>query len=165
MYSVGDKVQTYDKKHNVRDGVVVSVTPAKMERPADYWKLSDEAQMDTYDSVLIKFDDGAEESVCERDVDGRDSDLEREFRLTARTADDKIQAYLDEASDALRKATALSEALGVPFNSNISFLSQCYFPRSFGEKFDGINSSFVSDITQTYNEYDRSYGWEHSAVC
>jgi hypothetical protein len=66
------------------------------------------------------------------------------------------------ASKYLQEAVDISEETGVPFDTNISFLSQSYRPGSTDERFPEVDYAFVKEVTECYNEYE---GWEHSAVC
>jgi hypothetical protein len=93
-----------------------------------------------------------------------DTEIEKQFRATAKEALAEIDAKVDTARQALSEAVAISEKHGIPFKASVSPLSQPYFPRSFEEKFEGINTEVVNEVTDTYNEYCGS-GWAHSAVC
>lgn len=92
--------------------------------------------------------------------------LEDEFTELVTKHKQEIEAMLREASDALDEAVQLSEEYGIPFNSQISFLSQGYTPTSFKDKFDKLDHEMVCDLTGCYpgGEYGGD-GWEHSAVC
>jgi hypothetical protein len=63
------------------------------------------------------------------------------------------------------EAEKLSDEHGIPFGSNISPLSQSYFPNSFREKFPDLDldSEEIQELVG-YSEYYEG-GWEHSAVC
>jgi hypothetical protein len=98
--------------------------------------------------------------------DEKETALEKEFTLAANTLNSEIKSYLITASEQLRKAVELSEKLGVPFDSPISFLNNSYTPKSFQKKFKDLDQDFVESVTGVYQEYGFEYGgWEHSAVC
>lgn len=92
--------------------------------------------------------------------------LEDEFLKIVNEHKDEIQAKLKEASAALSAAVDLAEKYGVPFYSNISFLSQSYTPTSYYEKFPELERDVVGDLIDVYpgGEWGGD-GWEHSAVC
>jgi hypothetical protein len=160
---VGDRVQ-FNHDGTMEDGEVISVTPAEKERPEDYWRHSEEEQRKFWDTATVRWDNGGESTMSVHELDPQDSELEREFRNVNSEALEKINAKVAEASAALREAVKISEKYGVPFGAGISFLSNDYYPKSFEDKFGELDSDFVSDITDTYNEYG-DYGWTHSAVC
>lgn len=160
---VGLEVQSYNEAGETLDGVVTAVTPAKRKLEDHYWKFTAEEQTDMYPTVTVKFDNGTEETLSVNDLDDRDTELERKFRLLCDSAGEEIQAELNKACDHLSKAVKISEKYGVPFSSGISFLSQSYFPGSFNSQFEDIDKEFVSGLTDAYSEYGE--GWEHSAVC
>ena len=96
------------------------------------------------------------------------TELEKEFEKIANDAQTKIDEKLKEAGQALEEAMKISEESGVPFSSDISFLSQSYIPTSFKKKYPELSIEFVTSVTGAYTSYndDFSYGgWEHSAVC
>jgi hypothetical protein len=112
--------------------------------------------------ALVKFEDGSEETLRVDNLDVRDSELERAFRLAVPEAMEKIDHKIAIASKALSEACEISEKYGIPFSSYISFLSQGYKPESFEEKYGDVNGDIVSSLTDNSNEYS---GWQHSAVC
>lgn len=106
------------------------------------------------------------EEETEEDEEEDTSDLEAEFRKVFKSHIDKIDKQLEIASKAIAKAEKLAEKYGLPFSSNVSPLSQSYFPESFVEKFGDLDSDTVYDITGAYTSYyNEGAGWEHSAVC
>jgi hypothetical protein len=112
----------------------------------------------------VKWDDNTTDCVDVEDLDPEDTQLEREFRTSATSVLDEIQKKVAAGAKLLEEAVALSEAHGIPFNSEISFLGQSYFPESFQEKYGDVNSDIVYAITEATSEYGDA-GWEHSDVC
>lgn len=94
------------------------------------------------------------------------NDLEKEFRETVVEISNQIRAKVREASKALDEAVALSEEHGVPFYSTVSPLSQTYSPTSVVDKWPGLDSETIEDISGGWTrEYGFGAGWQHSAVC
>lgn len=158
---VGDEVQLVSIS-GVRDGVVMEITPAQDGQPKQYWLLPAEEQKKFITCALVKFEDGSEESVELYCLEEKEDSIQREFRNTAIRVTALINEKLKVASEALREAVQLSEEHGIPFHSYISFLSQSYSPGNTKDKFPGVDSEFIEEFTNSYNEYD---GWQHSAVC
>ena len=167
-FSVGDRCQWLDgETDEVTGGVVESILPPKKTKPTDWWdsrKYTEEDRLDFVTYANVNWDDGTTDAVDIDDLDEEDSELEKQFRQTASKALKLINAKVAEAEAALSEACAISEKYGVPFSTDISFLSQSYHADSTREKFPDLDSSFISEITGAYNEYGYS-GWEHSQVC
>jgi hypothetical protein len=164
-FSVGDLVQVTGDE-SVRDGEVIAVTASKVQFNSDqYWRLSETGRKNMEAHATVKWTDGTQEDLSVEELEPRDSELEREFRDSAAAVLDKINDKLDEARTALSEAIKLSENHGVPFSAGISPLAQSYFPASFSEKFPGVDTEIVSNITGAYSEYPEYGGWQHSAVC
>lgn len=163
--TVGSRVQSiqYDAKF-VKDGTIENLIPAKRVKPDDYWKgtPAEQAEMVTY--IDVKWDDGSTEHLDLDEVSEPDTEMERDFRKAHWATEDRIQEKLDQAAELIREATRISEETGVAFRAYVSPVSNAYFPRSKEEKFSELNDSFISEVTEAYNEYD-STGWRHSAVC
>lgn len=170
-FKVGDRVQLNNlfgnpnEEAGVRDGEIVSITPSKKVKPSDWWNRSKKDQEDFFPLATVKWEDGSQSDVdvTVTKLDLRDNELERKFRIEANTVMKLINKQLDIASAALNEAEKLSNEHGIPFNSGISPLCQSFFPRSFDEKFEGLDVELVYDITEANQGYDS--GWEHSAVC
>src|SRR6185295_10961692 len=112
---VGDRVQLVSyEDSSVKDGIVTGVTAPKKEKPADYWKHSEEEAKEWTTFVDVKWDDGTESQHEMEDLQPEDSEMERDFRKAYHYVDELIQAKVDEASAALREAVKLSERYGVP---------------------------------------------------
>lgn len=104
-------------------------------------------------------DDDLDEGEEEKEL----ADLEKEFKATAESVTKKISVKLALASKFLSEAVALSEKYGIPFDTNISFLSQSYLPDSFEDKYPEVDTELVEELTGVYDmEYS---GWQHSQVC
>jgi hypothetical protein len=88
--------------------------------------------------------------------------LEEEFIAVHDKMLDELKKHLKDAEDSLDKAVALSEMNGIPFYSNISFLSNSYVPTSLKEKFKGLSTSTVEEVTGVWEDYP---GWHHSQIC
>jgi hypothetical protein len=169
-FKVGDLVQFHNEDGSIKEGVVVSTSAPKKTLSENYWSNPSELEdyrlnnKDYVTHIGIKCTDGTEEELEEFNLNKRDSELERQFRIEASSVLEKIYAKLEEASKALSEAEDLSEKNGIPFHSYISPLNQSYFPKSFAEKFEELDRDFVSGVTDAYieNGYD---GWEHSAIC
>lgn len=159
---VGQLIQSYNDDGSVNDGKIIAIIPPVKERPKNFWEFTTEQQEEFKTHLTVKYEDGTEETVSTWDVDPRDSDIEREFRLAAPSVIEKINKYISEASLAMDKAVDLSEKYGIPFYSHISPLSQGYRPESFDEKYNGVSDNIMSAIADCNNEYA---GWQHSAVC
>lgn len=162
---VGAEVQLVDyETDEVYDGVITTIIAPARQRPANEWDYTEEELADTVTMANVKYDDGSEETINIEALQERDSELEREFRVSASKALKQIHVKLEEASDALAAAVDLSEKYGIPFSTQISFLGQSYTPDSLEEKFEDLDKDFVNCITGASNEYGYA-GWEHSAVC
>lgn len=172
-FKVGDQVQLNNLVGNpneeagVRDGEIVSITPSKKVKPNDWWNHSKKDQEDFVTYATIKWEDESQSDIlCVIDItklEFRDNELERKFRTEANTVMKLIDKQLAIASAALNEAEKISNEHGIPFSSGVSPLGQSYFPRSFNEKFEGLDTELVYDITDASKGYDS--GWEHSAVC
>lgn len=164
-YKVGDLVQA-QVDDVMQEGEVIAVTPAQTERPKDYWNLPPEEIEKCYAHYSVKWNDGAETSHSEGDwnIAPRDDEYQRAFRVATLKAHELIGEKLQEAMSLLSDAEKISEEHGVPFRSNISFLSQSYTPQSMKAKHANVDTDFMRDLTGAYNEYGYE-GWEHSAVC
>lgn len=91
------------------------------------------------------------------------ANLEQQFKRAVKKANEQIEEHLNKAIAELAEAVKVSEELGIPFNSNISFLTQSYKPKSFDEKWDKLNEHCLDEqIDFTLPEWD---GWEYSRVC
>ena len=164
-FSVGERCQWVDRDTDeVTGGTVDSIIPPKEMKPNDYWRYPKSKQEDFITYAVVKWDDGTTDTVDMDDLDVEDSPLEREFRLAANVHLKEIMAKANQASALLSEAVALSEKYGIPFNPDVSFLGQSYFPNSFEEKYKGVDSDLVYSITNASSEYGYG-GWEHSDVC
>ena len=165
-FSVGDRCQWIDRDTDeVTGGTVESVIPPKVMKPNNWWSYTKEQQEDFITYATVKWDDGTTDTVDMEDLDQEDSELEREFRLKANEVLLKIREKCAASAALLSEAVALSEEHGIPFNSEVSFLGQSYFPNSFKEKYKGeLDSDLVYSITDASSEYGYG-GWEHSDVC
>lgn len=100
--------------------------------------------------------------------------LEREWTETFHKVHPEIQAKLEQASNLIKEAVALSEAHGIPFRPEKAVLGfrMSYIPRSLKEKLpptveDGWDDDwydFWTSLTGAHGggEYD---GWQSSQVC
>lgn len=158
-FKSGDAVQLIDGD-SIKDGTILSITPAKRAEEPQYWKFSQEEQDAMHDHALVKWEDGTESEVVADALAERDSDLEREFRLNVATAQKLIDAKMAEADAAIDEAVKIAEQYGVSFSASVSPLSQTY-KVALPEKYEELDSDFVNDLT-AYGEYE---GWQHSAVC
>jgi len=167
-FSVGNRCQWLDDDTDeITGGTVESILPPKKPKPCDWYDSSKYTETDRLDFITyanVNWDDGTTDAVDIDDLDEEDSDLEKQFRQTASKALKLIHAKVAEAETALSEACDISEKYGVPFDSNISFLSQSYSPDTMEEKFPNVDLSFINEITGSSNEYGYG-GWEHSAVC
>jgi hypothetical protein len=113
-------------------------------------------------------EDDVDYDIEETDEGEEESELAKEFREHCEKTQARIDEKLDKARKYLREAVELSEKAGVPFDSDISFLSNGYVPNSFtGSKYANLDNEVISEITGVYGEYIDfdCGGWEHSAVC
>jgi hypothetical protein len=162
-FAVGDRVQYTDEDDDVFVGEIKSL-------------FSREEDGETVQFAKVLWDEG-EDTEPESDEtedwelellvpEGEEDELESEFQKLCDEHMEEIDAQLQIASDAIAKAEELSEKYGLPFSSSVTPLSQSYTPTSYYEKFRGLSTGFVSDLTGAYpgGEYDNE-GWEHSAVC
>jgi len=165
---VGSQVQYVEwESRFIFDGTIESVIPSKKPCPSDAWdrrKYTDQDRIDFTTFAKVKWNDGSEEELDIDDLSPRDSDIERSFRRTYFATMDRIQEKMNQASSLIQEAVKISEEAGVPFSARVSPLRNSYFPRSQEDKFPGLDSEFVSEVTETYNEYECT-GWRHSAVC
>lgn len=169
-WKVGSRVQDdelVDGKAVIYVGTITEInTVEKEQEKYDYTLRKYVPQTVTViDNMKVKWDDGEEESVGQYDVYEEDSEHERQFRMVALVAKEKIEAKLAEASKALDEAEEIAEEYGVPFHSGISPLSQSYFPTTTSEKFPDVDSDFINEISDAYHSDYGGEGWQHSAVC
>lgn len=158
----GDQVQLINHDDDtIRDGVIVSIAPATRKEEARYWTFSEEEQDAMRDHALVKWEDGTESTEVAAELEPRDSELERDFRVNAMTAQRLINAKMAEAEAAVGEACKIADQYGVSFGASVSPLSQTY-KVSLPEKYEDLDSEFVQNICDVYGEYD---GWQHSAVC
>lgn len=179
---VGSEVQSfeYDESFHstLQDGVVLDITPAEKEKPyypgtkeVDWHAcrhLSKEDMDKTITFATVKWANGTESKVDVEDLQPRDSQFEREFRLALSPNQDKIAEKLREASAALAEAVQLAEDSGTPFTTHISFVRNEYVPKSVKEKFPNVTAEKLQEISQIGSDYhydDGYYCWKHSAVC
>jgi hypothetical protein len=161
---VGDRVQVCEAI-KPKDGEVIKIIPSKNSKPSDYWNESKYSKQEIEDwssYAEIKWDDNTVSTLNTDDLDPQDTAMEREFRNAVIAHDEQIQNKLDEACRALNEAVELSDKFGVPFHSQISFLSQGYKPESINQIFGDLDTDLIVSITQVYNEYE---GWQHSQMC
>lgn len=165
-FKVGDRVQWVDRDtEEVTGGLIESTIPPKRMKVTDWWNTSKYTEAEREEMITyanIKWDDNTSDSVDIDDLDAEDTPLEREFRLAADSVLAEIRIKLAQSAKLLSEAVKLSEEHGIPFNAEVSFLGQSYTPNSFEEKYDGISSDLVYEITEASGEYA---GWEHSDVC
>lgn len=93
-------------------------------------------------------------------------ELEAEFMSVLNKHHSKIEEQLKIARKAISKAEKIAEKYGIPFDADVSPLSQTYTPASFEEKFGELDKEYVCEQIGIWpgGEYDCE-GWEHSAVC
>lgn len=92
--------------------------------------------------------------------------LEKEFEAAVETSKELINQKLKEAKYALQEAQNIAEEYGVPFYTDISPISQSYFPKSYHKKYSELDDDFVVELTNAYDEWHAEFsGWQHSAVC
>lgn len=99
--------------------------------------------------------------------------IEQEFKALVDKHQDDINTWLGVARKALGEAVKISQETGVPFYTNISFISQSYRPLKYDEfqdRFkDGLNAAeeYEDDLfSKVAGEYPGEFtGWQHSAVC
>ena len=161
-YKVGDRVQRIEDSDEISEGTITELffEQRRLFSFDDYNK--------EYESILakvkVKWDLGEEEIVAQYSVSLLDTELEREFRNTASQTLSLIQERVNDAASALRKAISISEEYGIPFSSNVSFITQCYVPESLASLHPDINRELINSITDSYTDSEYA-GWEHSAVC
>jgi hypothetical protein len=165
-FEVHDEVQLIDyDDDSIKDGVVTVVCPASRPKPERSWSTEEQAKKSEWiPSITIKWEDGTESTHLEDEIEVRDSEVERQFRLTVNEIGTKIQDKLSKAAKLINEAEELAEEHGVPFNSGVSPLGQCYIPGSLGSLFSELDKEFAYNLTETYKEYGNE-GWAHSAVC
>lgn len=167
-FQVGDRCQWEDRDNDeVTGGTVESIIPPKRMKTNDWWNTTKYSEVEREEMVtyaVVKWDDNTSDTVDMDDLDLEDSELEREFRGKASEVLSEIYRKVSAASKLLTEAVKLSEEHGIPFNSEVSFLGQSYFPASFSEKYGDVNSDIVYAITEASSEHGDS-GWEHSDVC
>lgn len=160
--SAGQSVQHVERYPNrVRDGVIVTLTPAKRAEEREYWKLSEQEQDDMCDHATVKWSDGEVSEMVADDLQKRDSTLEREFRMHAYEGQKLIDQKMAEADAAIGAACKLAEQYGLSFSACVSPLSQT-FKVPILEKYEELDSEFLEGIVDASGEYE---GWQHSAVC
>lgn len=94
----------------------------------------------------------------------KEKELELEFIIAAKKANELIRKKIEEASKKLQEAIQISEQYGIPFDSEVSPLSNTYTPRSFEDKYGSINKEIMY-LNDFASGSSYSSGWEHSAVC
>ncbi len=108
------------------------------------------------------------------------SDLETEFRAAYEEATALMKARERQAVALLNEIVAISEKTGVPFDAEISPLSQVYRPGSFEDKWgkteiesrsvkskysDNYYDITIFDIVSNEASSGEHEGWQHSSVC
>jgi len=63
------------------------------------------------------------------------------------------------ARKAIALAKEMAEEHGIPFNSGVCEIGNIYTPKSYFDKFPGLDSEFVDKITETFPSH--SWGWYH----
>ena len=93
--------------------------------------------------------------------------LEEEFVALMDSVGEEIAAQIKIATEALRKATELSDQHGIPFYANVSELGQPYVPYSFTDKWKGLDKNLVASYTEVHpgDLSDYNNGWSTSQVC
>lgn len=124
-------------------------------------KTKEESFYDAYYYYLVKLESGEEKEYEEYRIEKRDSEIERNFRNYYIANISKIDSLADEAYSKLREACLLSDALGIPFYSNVSELGQTYNPKTSLE--GKFNREVIKKIIPDITEYQ--IGWEQSAIC
>lgn len=125
--------------------------------------LDDKKYYNSYYTVL--YDNGTtEDRVSEYQVSIKDDEYAKEYRAHYREKSKLIDIKLKIAANCLDEAIELSEELGIPFSSNITFLYNLYIPSSIPTKFPGINLDLARNIIGLTDDYLDS-GWLHSAIC
>ena len=100
--------------------------------------------------------------------DAQISFLEKEFNAEIANFRQKIKEKLELSEKYLAEACAYSEAIGIPFTSNVSQLAQQYTPRSLGEKAKSLTEEqrhLLGELAGCYVGSDERDGWQHSQVC
>ncbi len=168
-WKVDERVQWSDwveKEEVIYTGTITAlVTATREKRSYGYGYSSYNRKSETeefVEKVVVKWDDGEEETLEAYQVDPEDNEMERLFRNSIKVTTTRIDEKLALASKYLREAVEISEETGIPFSTGISFLSQAYVPRSFEGKFPDVNRELMSSLCEVHNDYD---GWQHSAVC
>lgn len=167
-WEVGDRVQ-YEGDDQIFGGAITAlVTGTRNKEDYSYrtpWKQNTIVEKEQYTShLVIKWDDGEEETLDYWDVASEDNEMERTFRVKAMEVTKLIDAELNQAHEHLRSAVKLSEEHGISFGSGISPLAQSYIATTFKDKWPDVEQELANGITDTYSEYDNE-GWQHSAVC
>lgn len=109
--------------------------------------------------------------------------IEEKFREAATAAHVEIDKHLKIANKALAAAEKISGETGIPFHSQITPISQSYFPPSFRTKWEeALEKEFEAKVPKSKwgpeeeiggllddfgvwkGEYQEE-GWAHSAVC
>lgn len=161
-YEVGDRVQRIDDSDEISEGTITELLFE--QRGLFSFDIHNKEYENVLTKVKVKWDLGEEEIVARYSISFLDSELEREFRNTASQTLSLIQEKVNDAVLALTKAIAISEQYGIPFSSNVSFITQCYVPGSLKSLHPDINRELVNSITDSYTDSEYA-GWEHSAVC
>ncbi len=90
--------------------------------------------------------------------------MEEEFKTLVESVSKEIQNNIETANKYLQIAVDLSKKHGIPFDSNISPISQSYKPNSYGA-LTIEQQDIISDVVEfDSNYYDRN-GWQHSRAC
>lgn len=162
-WKVGDRVQWHEGD-TFFGGAISELITETRETPS--YGMYRRSTTETFVSkVIVKWDDGEEETLETYDVDPEDTPLEREFRVKAPEIAKMIYEKLELASKYLDEAEAIANEHGIPFSSSISPLGQSYMAPTFREKWPDVSKEVMESVTDTYSEYDDYYGWQHSAVC
>lgn len=165
-WKVNDRVQWSDwveKQEIIHAGTITALVMATREKRSYHYGYNRKPETEEFvEKVVVKWDDGEEETLESYQVNPEDNEMERLFRNSIGDASKRIDEKLSLASKYLREAVEISEETGIPFSTGISFLSQGYVPRSFEGKFPDVSRELMSEICEVHNEYD---GWQHSAVC
>lgn len=94
------------------------------------------------------------------------SKLENEFRALMSSVGEEIRKRVVEADRLLSEAEDIACEHGIPFETPVSPVNQCYVPVSFHLKFDDLDPGLVAELADMYSEDIRDgHGWKFSEIC
>lgn len=114
--------------------------------------------------------DGLEVQIKEAKKTPKERDLESKFKTAVKDSQKQVDAHLKAAMAELKKAFAVAEKTGIPFNSEICDTYNTYVPNSFKKKWKSkLSEDFWEEMQDDglvdLGEHQGEYGGWTSSYC